>query len=585
MVVDGTSDFDPILIEVMRNDLTAVAEEMGITMQRTARSLVAKEGADFSTALTDAEGRLIAQGLTIGIHLGYVAAVMPWVLDRYGDDLAPGDIIASNDPYGGVSHFPDILLVMPIFWRDALVGFSTVVAHHTDIGGRFPGGMGVACAELYEEGVRIPGIKLFEKGVVNQSLLDLLAANVRAPDDLLGDIEAQAAACRQGAAGIRDILERHTLPVFETCNAALRSYSERAMRACIAPIPDGRYVCEDLFEDDGLGGEGVRLRLALEIMGDGVRVDFDGTDPQVASAINVPFNLTKACVYVAMRSILETDAPANAGLMAPIEVVAPPGSVLNPEFPAAVGARGMMMWRVIDMIFAALAEAVPSRVYAAGEGGMNLIVFAPDAGGAEEAASPLLVDIYASGWGGRPTMDGIEGVTPLAAGGATRSLPAEMIEQECPVRLEGFGFVPDTGGAGKYRGALSVYRKWRFLRDGQVMLRNCRVKSVPYGLEGGGEGTAFGAVVERDPDDGRELAREMVVHERVTPGEALTHTQPGGGGYGDPFERDPESVLEDVLDEKLTADYAAREYGVVIDAAGGLDRSATTALRAKRGAS
>ena len=183
--------FDPVLVEVMKNELTAVAEEMGITMKRTARSLVAKEGADFSTALTDAEGRLIAQGLTIGIHLGYIAGVMPWLLERYEGALFPGDIIASNDPYGGVSHFPDIVLIMPIFADETeLVGFAAIVAHHTDIGGRFPGGMGTACAELYEEGVRIPGIKLFERGVLNEAVVELLAANVRAPDDLVGDLHA-----------------------------------------------------------------------------------------------------------------------------------------------------------------------------------------------------------------------------------------------------------------------------------------------------------------------------------------------------------------------------------------------------------
>ena len=253
-------EFDPILVEVLKNELTAVAEEMGITMKRTARSLVAKEGADFSTALTDAQGRLIAQGLTIGIHLGYIAGIMPWLLDRYGDDLHPGDVIASNDPYRGVSHFPDIVLVRPVFWEDQLAGFSAIVAHHTDIGGRFPGGMGAACAELYEEGVRIPGIKLYDKGSLNEAVVELLSANVRAPDDVVGDLQAQAAACRRGAEGVERILETHSRSTFDAINGQLRTYSESAMRATIAGIPDGTYHCEDLFEDDGLGGEGVPLR-------------------------------------------------------------------------------------------------------------------------------------------------------------------------------------------------------------------------------------------------------------------------------------------------------------------------------------
>jgi N-methylhydantoinase B/oxoprolinase/acetone carboxylase alpha subunit len=553
--------FDPILIEVLKNELTAVAEEMGITMKRTARSLGAKEGADFSTALVDAKGRLIAQGLTIGVHLGYIMGVMPWVLRKFGGNLHPGDVIVSNDPYGGVSHFPDIVLVMPIFWRDQLVGFSAIVEHHTDIGGRFPGGMGIACAEVYEEGVRIPGVKLYDGGAVNHALLEMVAANVRAPEDVLGDLEAQAAACRRGAQGMQLLLDKYGLEKFEVCNEHLRQYSERAIRSCIGAIPDGEYTCEDLFEDDGLGGPGVKLKLTVKVKGDSVVVDFAGTDPQVRSAINVPLNLTRACVYVAFRSILDTDAPANSGLVAPIQVIAPEGCVVNPQFPAAVGARGMMMWRVIDMIFAALAQAIPHKVYAAGEGGINLLVYTPHA---QDGVPAMLLDMYSTGWGARPNKDGVEGVTPMAAGGATRSLPAEMIERECPVIVEGFGFVPDSGGAGRFRGALSVYRKWRFLHEGRVMLRTCRVKSVPYGLAGGNDGTPFAATLGVNGDT-TELPRKMLIDTPVRKGEVLLHVQPGAGGYGNPFERDPERVLEDVLDGKLSPAYAERTYGVAVD--------------------
>jgi len=580
--------FDPVLVEVMKNELTAVAEEMAIAMKRSARSLVAKEGADFSTALTDAEGRLIAQGLTIGIHLGYIAGVMPWLIETFGSALRPGDIIASNDPYGGVSHFPDIVLVMPVFRPSGeaaeLIGFSAIVAHHTDIGGRFPGGMGTACAELYEEGVRIPGIKLYDGGALNEAVVELLAANVRAPDDLTGDLDAQAAACRRGGEGLARIVERHSRPVFEAVNRQLRSYSERAMRATIARIPDGCYAVEDLFEDDGLGGAGVALALAVTVRGDSVIADFSGTGAQVPSAVNVPATLTRACVYVAFRSILEEYAPANAGLMAPIEVRIPAGSALNPEFPGAVGARGMMMWRVIDMIFQALAQAVPERVYAGGEGGMNILVYNPDPPSEASAgtASSMLVDIYASGWGARHELDGIEGVTPMAAGGATRSLPAEMIERECPIMLEGFGFVPDTGGDGRRRGALSVYRRWRFLEPGRVMLRNCRVKSVPYGLCGGGDGTPFAARHWKGPQSS-PLPPVMMVDTRVGPGEVVLHVQPGTGGYGDPLLREPERVLEDVLDEKITPAHARSAYGVILSDDGhSVDEAATVSVRRSR---
>src|SRR5262249_22620921 len=213
--------FDPILLEVMNNDLTAVAEEMAITMKRTARSIVAKEGGDFSTALVDARGELIAQGIAVGAHLGYIVGVMPSVLKKFGGTLEPGDIIAANDPYWGLSHLPDIVLIMPIFWREELCGFAAVVEHHTDIGGRFPGGMGIACTEIYEEGVRLPGVKLYSRGAPNQAIFELLRANVRAPEDLLGDLEAQRAACRRGEQGLRALLEKYGREAVDTCNAEL----------------------------------------------------------------------------------------------------------------------------------------------------------------------------------------------------------------------------------------------------------------------------------------------------------------------------------------------------------------------------
>ncbi len=553
--------FDPVLVEVLRNELTAVAEEMGITMKRTARSLGAREGADFSTALVDGQGRLIAQGLTIGIHLGYIMGVMPWVLEKFSGRLEQGDILVSNDPYGGMSHLPDIVVLMPVFWQGEVVGFSAVVEHHTDIGGRFPGGMGISCGEIYEEGVRLPGVKLYSAGRPNRDLLDLLAANVRAPEDVLGDLEAQAAACRRGGEGLLALLEKYGKPTFEAVQAQLRRYSEEAMRSCIRSIPNGTYTYEDLFEDDGLGGPGVRLVLRVEVQGDGVLVDFTGTDPQVQSAVNVPFNLTRACVYVAFRSLLGRDVPANSGLVAPIEVRAPQGCVVHPKFPAAVGARGMMMWRIIDMVFAALAQAIPERVYAAGEGGFNMLLYTPKV---EEGVPSMLFDLYSSGWGGRPDRDGIDGVIPIAAGGAPRSIPAEMIERECPVMVEGFGLVADSGGAGKFRGALSVYRKWRFLQDGRVMLRTCRVRSLPDGLAGGRPGTPFRAVLESGCQK-RELPAQMFLDFPVGAGDRLLHIQPGAGGYGPPWERDPERVREDVLDEKISLAYARREYGVVMD--------------------
>jgi N-methylhydantoinase B len=565
---------DPILLEVINNALTAIGDEMGNTMKRTARSITARAG-DFSTVLVDARGRVIAQGQGAGFHLGYIRGVMPALMEKFAGKLRPGDILASNDPYGGLSHLPDIVLLAPIFWRDAMVGYSTLVTHHSDIGGRFPGGQSVVCAELYEEGLRLPCVKLYDEGRPNQALLEVIAGNVRTPGDVLGDLEGQAAACRRGIRGLQELVDKYGLTTFEAAVAQLHRYSERVVRAAIAKIPDGDYSCEEHFEEDGIGGPGVNLKLCIKVRGDRVIVDFSGCDPQVKSAINVPYSLTCSASYVCLRGVLAADAPANDGLFEPIEVIAPKGSVLNPRFPAAIGGRGMMLWRICDMIFAALAKATPQRIFAAGEGGTSSFTYAYH--DFEEGASPVLTDWYSSGWGARPTKDGIDGVNSMLSGNGGATVSVERLEGEFPILIEAHALMPDTGGAGKYRGALSMYRTYRFLKEGRALVRTCRSTSLPYGLAGGGDGTPFRAMLYRG---GQETAYppQMIVDAQVQPEDAIMHLLPGAGAYGDALERDPAIVFDDVLDEKISPQYAERVYGVAI-ANGAVDAQRTKALR------
>jgi N-methylhydantoinase B len=574
---------DPILLEVINNALTAIGDEMGNTMKRTARSITGRAG-DFSTVLVDARGRVIAQGRGAGFHLGYMRGVMPALMRKFAGKLLPGDIIASNDPYGGLSHLPDIVLLAPIFWRDTMVGFSTLVIHHSDIGGRFPGGQSVVCAEIFEEGLRLPCVKLYDEGRPNQALLELIAANVRTPDDVIGDLEGQAAACRRGIAGVRELVDKYGLERFEACIEQLHRFSERVVRGAIAKIPDGDYPYREHFEEDGVGGPGIDLRLCVKIRGDSAVVDFTGSGPQVKSALNVPFTLTCSAVHVCFRGALATEAPANSGLFAPIDVIAPPGCVFNPRFPAAIGGRGMLLWRICDMMFGALAKAMPDRIFAAGEGGTSSITYAYSA--AEDGASPVLTDWYAGGWGARPTKDGIDGVHGMAAGGGGGTVPAERVEREFPVLIEADALMADTGGAGKYRGAMSLYRTYRFLKEGRALLRTCRSTTVPYGLAGGRDGTPFRAVLERGGKR-TELPPQMFIDARVEPEDAIMHVLPGAGGYGDPLERDPAMVLADVLDERITPAYAEEVYGVAIGKGAGplavVDEERTRALRANRG--
>jgi N-methylhydantoinase B len=345
---------------------------------------------------------------------------------------------------------------MPIFWRNEHRGFAAVVQHHTDIGGRFPGGMGLPCAQIYEEGLRLPAVRFYENGRPIEAVREIIAAAVRAPDDVLGDLEAGIAACRRGERALTALFEKYGSEKIVDCYQHLLTHSENLMRAVIRSIPDGRYTCAQPF-DDGIGTR-VEIVVTLIVEGDRLTVDFTGTGPQVANALNCPPDLIGnfICNNVFIALLGSSEVPINSGLFAPITTITPAGTLLNPRFPAAVGSRGQVLWRVYDLVCQALALALPDRMPAAAEGGVSMMVFtAANPGG----GTSMMTEMYASGWGGRPHQDGIDGTMPVAMTGF-RTNSGEAFEQELPVMLDGFGFVPDTGGAGEFRGA------WRSIGAG-----------------------------------------------------------------------------------------------------------------------
>jgi N-methylhydantoinase B len=570
--------FDPILVEVVKNELAAITEEMAIAVWKTGRSAMVKTG-DFATAICDGQGRLIGQGYAAPFQLAFFIEMMPYVLNKCGGTFKPGDVIVVNDPYAGITHMPDVAIIAPAFWQDKLVAFTLSYSHHTDIGGRFPGGFSSQCTEIFEEGLRLPIVKVYEAGVRNDALLETILANVRVSEEWLGDVEAKIAGCWRGEQEIKALLDKYGLEIYQSSCDYLIDYSERATRAAIRAIPPGVYVHDEIFEDDGFGSDGVvmPLKLTLTVEGDTLTADFTGSAPQARGAINLPLSMTKATVYGSVKSIVSPDVLTNVGFIRPINVIAPAGTLVNPRFPAAVGGRAPLFFRVFDMMFRALAKALPDRVPIPGEGGDVLHFTGQKADGKQFA----VMDIYFGGWGGRPMKDGIDGVAPMSFG-SYGTIPAELLEREYPLVVDGFGYVPDTAGAGKYRGSLSIYKQWRFLQPGKVMVRTNRLLRASDGMAGGAPG-ALSTNILNPGDDNLELPRKAHMHMDVKSGDRIYHVISGSGGHGDPWVREPEKVLVDVKDEKLTVAAAREQYGVVIDPQSlSVDWEKTVALRQRR---
>ena len=568
-------DIDPITFAVIKNGLDAIVDEMAYDVVRTARSEIVKDVMDFSAAICDTTGNMIAQAKTIALHLGAVPEAMGVVLDHYGDNLVPGDAVILNDPYQGGMHLPDIFMFAPIFHGDALQGFSVVICHHTDVGGRVAGSNASDSTEIYAEGIRIPALKLFEAGVQNATLFKLIEKNVRLPDRVIGDLKAQFAACRTGARELGKMFDRYGAEMAQSYFAELLDYAERMTREEIRNWPDGTYSFTDYIDDDGFTDTPLPIAVAITVRGDSVSVNFEGSAPQVPAALNSTKSYTNSCTYLSVRCVLKGDIPNNAGVFRAIEVIAPEASIVNPLIPAACAARALTGYRVVDAMFGALAQVVPDRVPAAGEGGNTVVSL----GGYKDDGEPfIIVDMICGAWGGRPDKDGIEAITNPSQN--LSNTPVETMESQHPVRVEEYALVPDSCGAGKWRGGLGIARSYRVLApEAGLQLRADRMKILPYGLAGGDPAT--GAVNEIITASGEHISLPSKINRKMGQGDLVRHVQPGGGGFGDPLTRDPARVAADVWNTKISAVFARDHHRVVVDPdTGELDEAATAALRA-----
>lgn len=536
---------DPITFEVFRNGLVAVAEQMSAIIWRTSFSTIIREMLDYSTAIFAPDGRIVAQACRIPIHLNSMSRSLRTTLETI-DTWRPGDIVVMNDPYSGGQHLPDVQTFMPVFADGELVAICGTLGHHLDVGGMRPGSYAADATEIYQEGLRIPPIKLADEGRMNTRLLALIEANIRQPDKTLGDLRAQTAALEVGADAVRDVVRRYGAATFREYSDETIAASERRMRACLAAMPRGTYTAEAFLDDDGVEPEPIRVAAQVTV-GDGeVTVDFTGSSTQRRSPINATISSTESATYYVVMAIADPTIPANFGCYVPIRVVAPSGTVVNAEMPAPVVGRMAISHTISNALFAAFAQALPDRVTAAYYGMSNVHVLSGDGGASGKRW--IFVDIEVGGWGARPGKDGLDcysqGVHNLA------NTPIEMVEAVYPLRFTKYELVPDSGGAGEFRGGLGVARDIEFLDDrGALYTQFDHCKIPPAGLFGGGPGACAELSVE---SDGRTTPLpSKVSNHALRRGDVFRMKTQGGGGYGDPARRDPARIAQDRREGKV----------------------------------
>lgn len=550
---------DPVTFAVLKNALDAMVDEMAFSVISTARSEIVKDVMDFSTCLCGADGQMLAQAKTIALHLGAVPVAMQHVLDHFADDLYPDDVIVLNDPYEGGMHLPDLFMFKPIFVNEIHEGFTVTICHQTDVGGRVAGSNASDSTEIYQEGIRIPAVKFMERGVRNETLIRLIAKNVRVPDIVLGDIDAQFASCLVGEREFSKLIRKYGSRTARIFFRELLDYTEKLTREGIKTWPNGSYHFTDYIDDDGLDNEAIPIKVRINVDDDKLRVDYEGTSLQVKAALNSTLSYTQSCTYLSVRCVLNAEIPNNAGVFRCIDVSTPQGSIVNPIEPAACAARALTGYRIVDAMFGALAQIVPDVVPAAGEGGNTVVCI----GGYREDNSPfIIVDMLCGAWGGRPDKDGVDAVTNPSQN--LSNTPVEVLESEHPIRIQEYSLIPDSCGAGRYRGGLGVAREYKLLNGNAILqLRSDRRRFRPYGLAGGTPGSASKNILN---PDGESVDLPAKVTAPMVSGQVIRHEQPGGGGHGDPNLRSEVAVMDDILDGKITIDFARRFYGSVFQA-------------------
>tara|TARA_Y100001968_G_scaffold8541_2_gene7228 strand:+ start:4940 stop:6667 length:1728 start_codon:yes stop_codon:yes gene_type:complete len=555
---------DPATFVVIKNSLYAAAEEMKVVLAKTAYSPILKVAGDYSCGIFDISGQMIAQGPDLPIHLGSMPDAVKAVVSAF-DVFEENDVFIHNDPYFGGSHLPDVNVVSPAFHKDKLIGFACIRAHWPDVGSASPGSYG-AVTEIYGEGLRLPPVKLYSRGVLNKDVDAIIFANVRTPDERRGDLGAQIAANRRATERLGALADKYGVDVLVSTMAEVLDYSEKMMRTLLARLPDGKSTFEDFCDGDGIIEEGETedqtflIRMTVEKKGETITVDFSGTDDAVSGPMNAPLSVTASGVFCALKTVIDPDGliPPNSGCWRTISVTAPEGCVLNAQFPSpVVYANHEISHRVCDMTFGAVAEFWPNNTMACSQGTSAVVTF----GGEDPRNKQRYVsyETIKGGFGARPNKDGINAIASGISN--TMNTPIEVLEMSFPVRVDEYVLVTDSGGAGRFRGGLGARRTWTVL-DHKARASSCleRTKSAPFGLSGGKPGLAAKIWTEAPNGDigtapgkgGFDVPNGGQIHLRV----------PGSGGFGNPSERDANAIKEDVLDGYISEEGAEMHYGV-----------------------
>lgn len=556
-------NYDPVRLEIFKHLFAAIAEEMGTVLRKASYSPNIKERRDFSCAIFDGQGRMIAQAAHIPVHLGSMPLSVKAAVEHFTGDLHPGDVVVLNDPFRGGTHLPDITMVSPVYLNTenmvpfgddkstekikkqkikasadsvaqplSLIGFVASRAHHADVGGMTPGSMPVG-REIFQEGLIIPPVKLVKAGQMDQDILELILANVRTPQERRGDLSAQIAANQRGAERLVEMVTRYGEDEVTDAEEQLLAYTERMTRRLIESLPDGVYHFTDQLDDDGVNDRLVPITVAVTIRGDSAKVDFTGSASQQAGSVNAVYAITLSAVYYVFRCLLGLDVPNNSGCLAPIEVIAPPGTVVNALSPAPVaGGNVETSQRIVDVLLGALAQACPGKVPAASQGTMNNVTIggsalSPGSSPKERGEQFTYYETIGGGMGARPNSDGPSAVHSHMTN--TLNTPVEALEYAYPLRVLRYEIRKGSGGDGKFRGGDGIVRALQVLTDCQVTLLSERRKVPPYGLDGGEPGQTGKNLLIRD---GEEFPLPGKGSVDLRPGDVLSILTPGGGGYG-----------------------------------------------------